>query len=561
MNMNKKRGLGVLAALAITALTLTACTPSGGGSNSASAAKTLTVYDGGTGAFTKNFNPLSPTVATQVFGMIYEPLFFFNSLGKTGEKPVPMLGTKYSFDETGTKLSVETRKGVKWSDGKPFTAKDVAFTMNLINRTPALNAAGNAPKAQVTDDSHVTLTFSKPSFSDAPQLLGHTAIVPEHIFKSATDPSTFVNPNPVGTGPMTMASFSSQTYLMKKNPKYWNADKVKVAAMRMVLLLGDQASFKLLSGGLDWTGSFIPDIKKVLGNKPFIKYFIWGSKTVSLATCSNAALGCAGPQTDPVVRQALSAAIDRQQVNKLAYSGIGTAPNATFVPPSAADKYIAAPYKKSISMSPDVSESDSLLTGDGWVKGSDGIYAKNGERLSVKSLVTTGYTDYISILQTIAQQMKAAGIDFTFEQTANQDLLSRVGLGNFQMYITEVGPGPTSDPYYIYSRLLNGASTAPVGTLTNAYGNSTKFSDPVVDKAIAVAGGTEDQEAKATAYETIQKSFVKNLPYIPVIVKGAEAEFSARQFTGWPSQGNQYAAGSSWASPDNEQVLLHLKAK
>lgn len=561
MKIFRVRTAGVIAAIAITAMALSGCSPSGGSSQGGKGGPTLAVYNGGTGAFTKNFNPLSSTVVGNVNGMIYEPLFFFSGLAKAGTKPVPMLGTKYSFDTTGTKLSVVTRSGVKWSDGKPFTAKDVAFTMNLINATPALNTSGNAPKAEATDDTHVTMTFSRPSFTDGPNILGHTFIVPEHIFKSVKNPATYINDNPVGTGPMTMSSFNSQTYLLKKNPKFWDVDRVKVGAIRMYSLSGNEAAAnKLISGGLDWTGIFVPNIKKTLANKANIGFTLWGSPTIVLATCSNAKLGCTGPQADPVVRQAMSAAINRQQVNKLAYSGTGSAPSATLVAPSA-DNYIASAYKSRISMSADVKASDSLLQGDGWVKGSDGIYAKGGERLSLNALVTSGYTDYISIMQTIAEQYKTAGIEFNVKQVANQEINSSAGLGTFQVIIAGIQPGPTSDPYYIYNGSFNGTATGPVGKSVNPYGNFSRFSDPEVDKAIAAAGSTEDQATKAKAYATIQASITKDLPYIPVLSNGAAAEFSTKQVTGWPTQDNQYAAASPWATPDNEQVLLHLKVK
>ena len=448
----RRAALAAIAALAVTGAALSGCT----GSNSPSAAggPTLAVYDGGSGAFTKNFNPLSPTVVHQVQGMLYEPLFFFNGQAEAGTKPVSMLGTRYSFDDTGTKLSVTTRSGVRWSDGTAFSAKDVAFTMNLINKTPALNTSGNAPTAEATDDTHVVMTFSRPSFTDGPNILGHTFIVPRHVFQSVENPATFTNPDPIGTGPMTLASFSSQSYLLKKNPKFWDAGKVEVGALRMYSLSGNEAAAnKLISGGLDWTGIYVPNITKTLSTRPNVGYTQWGGSVITLATCSSTALGCTGPQTDPVVRQAMAAAIDRTQVNKLAYSGSGSAPSATFVAPSAKN-YIASDYATPESMSAQAKKADSLLEGDGWAKGSDGVYAKGGQRLSLTALVISGYTDYISILQTVQEQFKTAGIELNVKQSAAQEVLSSSGLGSYQLVINSLAPGPTSDPYSHLQRLL-----------------------------------------------------------------------------------------------------------
>jgi peptide/nickel transport system substrate-binding protein len=143
MMISRKRGvLAALTGAAALAVALSGCTSSASTTNSASG-PTLAVYNGASGAFVKNFNPLSPTVLSNIQGLIYEPMFFYNNLATLATKPKPLLGQSFSFNADGTVLSVTLKSGVKWSDGKPITASDVAFTMNLIRTTPALNTSGN----------------------------------------------------------------------------------------------------------------------------------------------------------------------------------------------------------------------------------------------------------------------------------------------------------------------------------------------------------------------------------------------------------------------------------
>ncbi|HUR07694.1 MAG TPA: ABC transporter substrate-binding protein, partial [Nonomuraea sp.] len=109
-------------------LTAGSTAPSSAPAPGGGAAKdTMVNVAAGTGQFTENFNPLVQGVPNLMgtWGMIYEPLMFFNQ-SKSGDVQ-PLLATKYEFGDDGKSLTFTLREGVKWSDGKPFTAEDVAF--------------------------------------------------------------------------------------------------------------------------------------------------------------------------------------------------------------------------------------------------------------------------------------------------------------------------------------------------------------------------------------------------------------------------------------------------
>nr|WP_238356628.1 ABC transporter substrate-binding protein [Kribbella italica] len=547
----------LLLALAVASCTAPPATNSGGGGGTGTG-DVLQVYGGGSGQFVENYNPFSPTVLGGVQGMIYESLFYFNDFAPLGTAAVPVLGESYAFNPDGTVLTVKLKSGLTWSDGKPLTAEDVAFTFTTIHDTPELDTTGNAPTAKVTAENEVTLTFTKPAFAEGPTVLGGTWIVPKATFSAMKNIATDPNLKPVGSGPMKLSTFTAQSYLFDKSESFRQAGDVKVPGMRMYSLSGNQAATdKMLKGELDWAGIFIPDVDKVLKPFPKITYSPSGSQQVVLTTCSNAKLGCTGPQTSPVVRQAISAAIDREQVNKLAYYGRGKQVSPTFGLIGRDDKLISSQFTP-LPMTPDAAKAKSLLEADGWSLGADGIYAKGGQRLSIDVMVTAGYTDYIAALDVMKQQVQKAGIEFKPQQQANAEVLSARGLGKFQVTVDGVFQGPVADLYYPYNTIFNSKQATPVGKSGNPYGNVAKFSDPEVDAAIKAAGGTQDVAEKAAQYAKIQAKVVPDLPYVPIVDNPSFGLHSSAKYTGWPSEQDAYAHGSPGGA-GAAQTLLRLQ--
>lgn len=549
--MSVRRSL--CAGAAVVALTLTSCT--GGAPNAApqgpksTMGPILQVYRGASGQFVENYNPLSPTVVADVNGLIYERLFFFDNTAPLDAPPTPELGKSYQFDKAGTVMTVTLQDGVTWSDGQSFTADDVAYTFNTMRATPALNTTGNSPKAKANGKNKIILTFDSPAFADAPTLLG-SPIVAQHIFAKMKDVTTDPNKNPVGTGPMKLKSFTAQSYVFEKSDSFRAADQVHAPGLRYFSLSGNEAATnKLVAGNLDWAGIFIPKVDQVLKPFPDLHFQPITDQQVVLTTCSNPKLGCTGPQTSSAVRQAMAAAIDRTQVNQLAYFGRGIPISPTFALPKRDAKLIAPQFSPE-PMQSDVAKAKSLLEGDGWKLGADGIYTKGGKRLSMTVIVTSGYTDYISALDIMKQQLQKAGIEINPQQQANAEIISARALGKFQVAIDGIFQGPVGDPYYIYKNNFDSKNTGPVGESSNPYGNVARFSNPAVDAAIRVAAGTQDTAVKAAQYFKIQKIIVPDLPYVPVINNQGFGIYSTANYTGW----KLYNGGV-------EETLLRLMAK
>ena len=148
------RTVKALAAATILALGVAACSSAGSSSSTptTSTAKMgppLVVVDNTGQVFAQTFNPyVSTSLSTEenMQSLTYEPLLEFNLMQPTA-KPAPWLASAYAWSNGGKTLTFTIRPGVKFSDGKPMTAADVAFTFNLLmkNKSLASSAPGPTP--------------------------------------------------------------------------------------------------------------------------------------------------------------------------------------------------------------------------------------------------------------------------------------------------------------------------------------------------------------------------------------------------------------------------------
>jgi peptide/nickel transport system substrate-binding protein len=551
-NRPKLRRLVSAAAVATTtALLLGACSGAATGNQAAAKDASVTVA---TGAITtKNFNPFSSTALQPTLGVIYEPLYWYN-FAKQSE-PTPVLASGYSWNAAGTELTIKTRHDVKWNDGQPFTAKDVAFTFNLVAKTPALNPSGLAATAKATADDTAVLTFQSKSLMQEPAVLANQAIVPEHIWKDIKDPTTNLNENPVGTGPFKLKSFTPQSFVLAKNDQYWEQGKPVIKEVRYIPLeSADAASAALVAGKVDWASAYLPGIDNIIKSNKDLSYVNTPVMTTVLVTCSNAAVGCTGPQTDPAVRKAIYLAMNREQLAKLAGGGVAGVGSPTLLLPGRDDDWIADAGSAKLPQSADAEAAGKLLDAAGWTKGSDGVRTKDGKRLSLTVQTVTGWSDYISINDTLKQQLSAAGIELKPSQVSWNEWNAAQTKGKFQLSLDSVGLGASTNPYFTYNGKLATANTAPVGKDATA-GNQSRFSNPAVDTALKVAAGTTDKSVQKAEYAKIQAVIEDQLPYIPIYVNSMLTEFNTSRAAGWPTKDNTYVLPAAWKAWDAGIVL------
>ena len=196
------RRLFAVAAAGVLAAGLAACSSSGssssasGTSSSSATGKTLVMESSPESTITQAFNPFAPTQAAYgmgATGLIYEPLIQFNLVSPP--KYYPWLATSYAWSNGGKTLTFAIRQGVKWNDGQPLTPADVAFTFNMVNKTPAININGIKISSASTSGNNVVLNFATPQYANLQSIAG-TAIVPQAHLEQGRQPGDLRRPEP-----------------------------------------------------------------------------------------------------------------------------------------------------------------------------------------------------------------------------------------------------------------------------------------------------------------------------------------------------------------------------
>jgi peptide/nickel transport system substrate-binding protein len=316
----------------------------------------------------------------------------------------------------------------------------------------------------------------------------------------------------------------------------------------------------LKSGDLDWTGMFVPDPEGIAAAGGPAGYVNTPQDPTVLYTCANADLGCAGPQTDVAVRQAINLAIDRGTINDKAFVGLAATISPTFALLGRDDQWIASDVEKESPQTGDPEAAAAILEEAGYTKGADGVYEKDGAKVELTLTSVEGWTDYNDAAKLISEQAAAAGIAITASTVTWQEFSDSRVSGNFELIMGGVVGTAVADPFQIYRDWFSGEYTQPVGTALEAgEWNFTRYSNPVVDEAVAQAAAASDEQIKMDAYAEIQHEIVRDLPYIPLVINATQTFYNDAEFTGWPTDEDLYAFPPSWGSVSAGYILANLE--
>ncbi|MGV2901958.1 ABC transporter substrate-binding protein, partial [Microbacterium sp. AGC62] len=317
----------------------------------------------------------------------------------------------------------------------------------------------------------------------------------------------------------------------------------------------------LAAGELDWTGMFIPNPDDVTGNGK-IDWINTPQDPTVLYTCSNAELGCTGPQTDVAVRQALNLAIDRATIKDKAFVGLTGDISPTYALLPRDEKWVADPANEVSPQEANVAEADAILEAAGYTKDGD-FYAKGGVPLELTLTSVDGWTDYNDAAKLIAEQAAAAGIKINVSTVQWQEFSDSRQGGEFQLIVGGMIGTSVADPFQIYRDWFGGTavqSTSPVGTEVPAgRWNFSRYNNPTVDAAVQAAISTDDEAEKKELYGTIQTEIVRDLPYIPLVINATQTFYNTQDFTGWPTEEDLYAFPPSWGAIAAGYVLTQLQ--
>ncbi len=540
-----------LALIAIaSALSLLSCAPR----KAALPSDVLIVSQEQQASWVRNFNPLTPATAARwpTLAGVYEPLFVYNSVQA---KQVPWLATGFEWQDGGRRLRITTREGVRWSDGEPFSAADVAFTFNLIHRHKALDKRGVwgfVESVQATGPNTVDFVFQRvfvPGFDE----IAAVQIVPEHAWKSVEDPVRFANETPIATGPFTEVKvFRNQVYELGRNPYYWQKDKPAVRALRFPAYpSNDRANLALVFDEVDWAGNFIPAIDRVYVGRAPKNHAYWFPCTAgSIFLYTNTTRA---PFSDVRVRKALSMAIDRPLLVDVALHRYSRPADATGL----SDAYAALRDTVAVAagdwVKHDLARANAMLDEAGYARGADGIRRlPDGKPWKYEVFVVSGWSDWVRAAQVIVRGLREAGVDASVKTYDFAAWFQRVQEGDFDMSLGWSFEGPA--PYHAYRYLMSKTTLKPVGQ--PSLGNWHRYSSASADSLLEVFERETDPAQQRALGDRLQRLFVAEAPAIPLYPNPSWAEYTAGRFDGFPSRENPYADPSPNKFDRGEPLLV-----
>ncbi|MBR7832648.1 ABC transporter substrate-binding protein [Actinospica durhamensis] len=552
-------GLAATAALAGCSSTQHVGGSSGGSSTGASATGAhkpggvVTISNEQGQTWSCAFNPFSPSYQLQSLGMIYEPLVYVDALDN--QKETDMLATGYTWNADKTQITFTVRPGVTWSDGKPFTAADVAFTFNLLKQDPALDlyslwSAAGLTSATASGNTAV-LTFKQNAQTYFYNFADQVGIVPEHLWSEKStfggkSPDQWSDPTPVGTGPYEVNPCTANNIQYTANPHYWQPSEPAIQKVEYpAYLSNDPANNDLASGKDNWGNQFVPNIQSFyLSKSP--SYHTWSPPVSNVALFPNLKQGATATLA---VREAISYAIDRTKISDIGENGQEPPANQSgIITPTFSQYQDVANLQTSgyatTATSANTQKAESLLSGAGY---------SPAHPLNLTVISITGYTDWDADLAVMKSELAAIGINLTVDDETNGTYFSNLQNGTFQLaYYGETG-GPT--PYTELREELLSQNSAPIGQPAST--NYERYSNPAVDSLL-------DQYATASAasqisiIQQVSDYMTKDLPIIPVVENVDWFQYDDQDIKGWPTASDPYAQPGPAIVPDMEQVLLHL---
>jgi peptide/nickel transport system substrate-binding protein len=529
----------IAALLLAGALALTGCAGGTNPGGELDGKQLLTIPREDLATFTRNFNPFSPNAAPMTQQAVYEPMLVFNPADNT---TTPWLATKWKEAKDGTGITFTLREGVTWSDGEPFTAEDVAYTFELQKKIAGGYEYLDTVKA--TDEHTVEFAFNT-AFAPALFEVGQQVIVPEHVWSEVDDPAKETNEKPVGTGPYTeVSNFQSQSYELRRNPEYWQPDRQKIEGIRMLAFAGnDPANLATTNGETDWADQFIPNIEDAFVSKdPEHRHFWFPPIDAMINWQLNTTKA---PFDDVQVRKALSMAIDREAITKVAMQEYTHPADCTGLSDAYEQWRNDSVAEACDWTTRDVDAANALLDEAGYAMGDGGIRTMpDGSPFRFDISVGGTSSDWLSVANIISQNLADVGVEATVKSPDWSAVVASYEDGSFDSGIVWSNTAPT--PYQFYSGVMSTKTVVPVDE--QATQNYHRFGLPEADDLLDEFVASSDPADQAAVVNDLQALFSESAPVIPLFPGPRWGAYNTTRFTGFPDEGNPYATLSTRTS-------------
>jgi peptide/nickel transport system substrate-binding protein len=514
----------------------------GGCGSPAPAARTVRL-PGGSFGFPSPFAYIAGIGYVQM-SYLYDSLLWKDSTGRL----LPWLARSYARSPDGRTYTFQLRDGIRWHDGRPLTADDVAFTFEYFGEQslgPLLVAQPyGVSGARALSRLAVEVRLAAPVVTFADRVAGAVPIIPRHVWSTIKDaPQAQSRKVLVGTGPYTLQSFSpgEGSYLFVANDDYFlGAPYIRRIELRPV---EDEFS-ALRAGEIDVAASDVSGVGPD-ALAPFRSDAAYGvigdTGTFTFPLIWN--IGRGGALADLRFRRACTLAIDRNAIVTRLLGGNGAAGNPGWLPPSHR-------YHTAVAQYPfDLAAANRLLDGAGYGRTSAGLRSDERGR-PLRFALLTGNSPIPPVLDLVIQGLKKIGVELKAQAVDLPSMFGRLQSEQDDVALS-LYPGPggsslASDP----DTLRAFFSSRVKDRLQGAQG----WKDPEFDRLAARQLVTADIAARKAIIARMQTIVARDLPVLPLYYPTLFTVYRREVFDRWYVTPGGFAGGLEGVH--NKQVLV-----
>ncbi len=435
------------------------------------------------------------------------------------EDPQPWLATEVRNVDPRT-WRISLREDVRWHDGEPFTARDVAFTIEWFTEVPSgtythhITTVPHIEQVEVlgTHELKLTCGFNCPFLGSV--TLAHVPIMPEHIWSSLEDPARH-DELPVGTGPYRLVSYEpGQGYRFEANRDYF-AGPPLVDEMVMPIIPSPTTTFTALqTGEIDAATQFVP---------PELVDRFRNSDDVEIVTTTPLQFPelrinyLRAPFDNPEFRRALSLAVDRKELHEDVWLGSGRPADRGYPHPD-------SPWTNPELRTPhDPQAARRILDGLGFVDtDGDGVREGPGGPLSYTVYVDGSVPIRVRAAQLVAEQLAGVGIGATVQTLDTGELSDLLDSKNYDIYVNNITAHGVADPtQFIMSHFSGYLWDLP------------EVPYPAFEALVDEWKSTATIEARAAVSDRMQKLFNAAPTSIPLHYPAGEVAYRPAAYDGW----------------------------
>jgi peptide/nickel transport system substrate-binding protein len=493
----------------------------------------------------QGFNPFTDSYATGTVGLCNETLLRYDPLK---DKYINWLAKSASFTSAKA-FTVKVRPGIKWSNGKKFTAKDVAWNYKLGRFSSASwNTLWKSVKFVRVKGNTVKFSFKgTPNYVQWQNLIWNLPLIsPQQgrAITSAASLTAYSPSDPVGTGPykLDVAGYEPATRVVWKKKADWWATKQKLAPSpgpTYIIDLNNNASVTalgaLLGGIRDLTNNFQPGIQTYVKQGTAQTYYSRPPYNLSANTAWLEVNTTKPALNNKAFRKALATSIDSGRIVGDDFGSLVLKANATGLLPTW-NKWVDQKQLKSLGFKYRTGTAKSLLAAAGYkdVNGDGYVETPSGAIIDLKFAVPQGWSDWESARDLIIASAKAAGIRLHKDEGDYNHWLTERKQGLFDLAIDN-SPQLSDNPWTYFDFLFHLPTGA--GGFGQTSANYSRYANVKAWNLVKKLDRTQPNKTavrKSIAHQ-LEKIFLTDLPSIPLWYGGVWSQSQSKTWTNWPS--------------------------